>query len=152
MVLPESEQHRADVKSRRIDAPVSQVFAAFRDANSLERWWGPAGFSNTFQVFDFRTGGQWRHTMHGPDGSDYENESRFLEVSDNQRIVIEHLSGHHFILTITFESSGETTLVHWQQLFDTIEHYEQIRQFVSPANEQNLEKYEAEVNRRTASK
>lgn len=141
----ESEQSRADVKSRRIAAPVAQVFAAFRDAKSLAQWWGPAGFTNTFHEFDFRSGGQWRHTMHGPDGTDYENESRFLEISENKRIVIEHLSGHHFILTLEFENLGDTTLVHWQQLFDTAEHYEQIREFVSPANEQNLDKYAAAV-------
>lgn len=141
----EPEALRADVKQRLINAPVAQVFAAFRDATSLAQWWGPAGFTNTFHEFDFRTGGRWLHTMHGPEGADYDNESRFLEVSENKRIVIEHLSGHHFILTLEFETRGEATLVHWQQLFDTIEHYEKIREFVSPANEQNLEKYNAAV-------
>lgn len=145
----EPENLRADVKSRRIEAPVAQVFAAFRDAQSLASWWGPEGFSNTFHEFDFRAGGQWRHTMHGPDGANYENESRFLDVIENKRIVIEHLSGHHFVLTLEFEALGDATLVHWQQLFDTVEHYEKIREFVAPANEQNLAKYAAEVKRRT---
>lgn len=144
----ETEQLRADVKSRRIDAPVAHVFAAFRDAESLAQWWGPVGFTNTFHNFDFRAGGQWRHTMHGPDGTDYENESRFLAVSENKRIVIEHLTGHHFILTLEFENLGEATVVHWQQLFDTVEHYEQIREFVSVANEQNLDKYATAVIKR----
>ncbi len=141
---------RTDIKQRRIEAPVAQVFDTFRDAQYLARWWGPAGFSNTFHEFDFRAGGQWRHTMHGPDGADYENESRFLEVIDNKRIVIEHLSGHHFMLTLEFENLGDATVVHWKQLFDTIDHYEEIREFVSPANEQNLDKYAAEVAKRVA--
>lgn len=148
MINKEPEALRADVKQRRIDAPVKEVFDTFRDAQCLARWWGPEGFSNTFHQFDFRSGGQWLHTMHGPNGSDYKNESRFLEVIDNERIVIEHLSGHHFILTLEFENLGDATLVHWQQLFDTVEHYEQIRAFVSPANEQNLDKYAAEVAKR----
>lgn len=147
-MVDEPEESRADIKQRRIAAPVAEVFNAFRDEESLARWWGPAGFTNTFYEFDFQTGGRWRHTMHGPDGTDYENESRFLAVIDNEKIVIEHLSGHHFILTLTFEKLDETTIVHWQQLFDTREHYEKIREFVSPANDQNLDKYVEEVKRR----
>lgn len=146
----EPEEQRADTKTRLINAPVSIVFDTFRDAKALARWWGPAGFHSTFYEFDFRNGGRWHFTLHDPDGKDYENESRFAEVKENELIVIEHLSGHHFFLTLRFESKGEFTLVHWQQLFDTIEHYEQIREFVSPANEQNLDKYVQEVLRKLA--
>ena len=85
--------------------------------------------------------------MHGPDGRDYPNESRFLEVVANERVVIEHFSGHHFILTITFSRVGNATVVGWHQLFDTVEHYRQIAEFVSRANEQNLDRLEAEVRR-----
>lgn len=145
MSTTEPEANRADNKTRLINAPVSVVFDTFRDADSLARWWGPAGFHSTFYEFDFRTGGRWHFTLHGPDGKDYENESRFAEVKENELIVIEHLSGHHFFLSLRFESKGGATLVHWQQLFDTVEHYEQIREFVSPANDQNLDKYVLEV-------
>ena len=146
--MNEPEETRADRKQRRIAAPVAEVFNTFRDADSLARWWGPAGFTNTFHEFDFRTGGHWRHTMHGPDGNDYENESRFLNITENKKIVIEHLSGHHFILTLEFEEQDDATMVHWKQLFDTRAHYEQIRDFVSPANDQNLDKYHEEVRKR----
>lgn len=146
----EPEEQRANSKTRLIDAPVTMVFDTFRDAASLARWWGPAGFHNTFYEFDFRTGGRWHFTMHGPDGKDYENEMRFVEVKENELIVMEHFSGHHFFLTLRFEPKADSTLVHWHQLFDTIEHYEQIREFVSAANDQNLDKYEAEINIRQA--
>lgn len=145
MSTTEPEANRADNKTRLINAPVSVVFDTFRDADSLARWWGPAGFHSTFYEFDFRTGGRWHFTLHGPDGKDYENESRFIQVKENELIVIEHFSGHHFFLSLRFESQGDSTLVHWQQLFDTVEHYEQIREFVSPANDQNLDKYVLEV-------
>ncbi len=148
MSTTEPEANRADNKTRLINAPVSVVFDTFRDADSLARWWGPAGFHSTFYEFDFRTGGRWHFTLHSPDGKDYENESRFTEVKENELIVIEHFSGHHFFLSLRFESQGDSTLVHWQQLFDTVEHYEQIREFVSPANDQNLDKYVQEVLRK----
>ena len=36
--------------SREIPATVEHVFAAFSHAECLSRWWGPAGFTNTFSV------------------------------------------------------------------------------------------------------
>lgn len=36
--------------SREIAAWVSDVFAAISAPERLARWWGPAGFTNTFHV------------------------------------------------------------------------------------------------------
>jgi len=83
--------------------------------------------------------------MHGPDGMDYPNESIFREVEPRRRVVLEHLSGHHFFLTITFEARGSRTLVGWRQVFDTAEHKERIAAVVQQANEQNLNRLQAEV-------
>ncbi len=143
----ENEDNRAQITQRTIDAPLECVFSAFCNPEQLARWWGPDGFTNSFREFDLRVGGYWRFTMHGPDGKDYPNESRFLEVVPNERVVIEHFSGHHFILTITFSGIGNATIVGWRQLFDTVEHYRQIADFVSQANEQNLNRLDAEVRR-----
>lgn len=143
----ENEENRAQVSQRTIDAPVECVFSTFRNPEQLARWWGPDGFTNSFREFDLRVGGYWRFTMHGPDGRDYPNESRFLDLIENERVVIEHFSGHHFILTITFSSVGNTTVVGWHQLFDTVGHYRQIADFVCQANEQNLNRLHAEVHR-----
>ena len=48
------------VTSRVIAAPRSRVYAAFADPAQLARWWGPAGFTNSFETFDLRPGGSWR--------------------------------------------------------------------------------------------
>jgi len=40
--------------SRDIPASPEQVFAAIADPERLARWWGPAGFSNTFGVCEFK--------------------------------------------------------------------------------------------------
>lgn len=141
----ESEAERSSITRRVIDAPCDVVFRAFSDPEKLARWWGPEGFRNSFSEFDLREGGYWRFTMHGPDGTDYPNESRFIEVVPGDRVVIEHLLGHHFILTITFVADGDSTVVGWRQTFDSIEHYQEIRDLVARANEQNLDRLESVI-------
>jgi len=141
---------RSDSRSKLIAASPAQVFAAMSEPARIERWWGPAGFTNSIHTFEFRPGGQWLLTMHGPDGTDYPNESRFARIEPASLWEIEHLSGHHFLLTIELEPSGAGTLVKWRQTFDTIEHYEGIAQFVAGANEQNLQRLADEVKRGAA--
>jgi uncharacterized protein YndB with AHSA1/START domain len=141
----EPEELRSHSTQRAIKAPCAKTFSAFCNPAHLARWWGPNGFSNTFKEFDLREGGYWRFTMHGPDGKDYWNESVFLEVKQNERVVLEHHAGHHFLLTITFAPVGDSTVVGWRQVFDSIEHYNRIATFVAQANEQNLDRLTAEV-------
>lgn len=76
------------VSARVFHAPRAAVFGAFADPDRLARWWGPKGFANTFQVFDFRPGGTWRFVMHAPDGTDYPLTKEFVEVADGERIVL----------------------------------------------------------------
>jgi uncharacterized protein YndB with AHSA1/START domain len=130
-----------------IAASPSEVFAAMSDAARIARWWGPAGFASTIHRFEFRPGGSWLLTMHGPDGKDYPNESRFARIVNDRTLAIEHLSGHHFMLTLELEPQGDDTLVRWQQTFDTVEEYQRVAEFIEVANEQNLERLAAEVQR-----
>ncbi|HET7203422.1 MAG TPA: SRPBCC family protein [Steroidobacteraceae bacterium] len=142
------EPMREVFHTRLIDAPRERVFRAFSDPAHLARWWGPDGFSSTFETFEFRPGGSWRLVMHGPDGTDYPNESVFREIVPSERIVLEHLGGmHHFWMTLTFDAQGEQTLVGWRQVFDTAEHRARIAPIVERANEQNLDRLAAEVRR-----
>ncbi|HPF73891.1 MAG: SRPBCC domain-containing protein [Rhodanobacteraceae bacterium] len=136
---------RSDIRSKLIPAAPEAVFAAMSDPTRLANWWGPDGFRNTIHEFDFRPDGRWLMTMHGPDGEDYPNESRFTRIVENRLFEIEHLAGHHFILTIELEPEGSGTRIKWQQAFDTEEHYGQIAEFVASANDQNLRRLAAEV-------
>ncbi len=45
--------------SREIPAPIDEVFAAIATPARLARWWGPAGFTNTFHVCEVKKGGRW---------------------------------------------------------------------------------------------
>ena len=133
--------------SRLLNAPRERVFQAFRDPVRAARWWGPKGFTNTFHEFDLRPGGAWRFVMHGPNGGDYENESVFVEVSPPARLVIRHVSRPHFELTITLAEEGGKTRIGWRQRFDTAAECERLRALAMPANEENLDRLEAELAR-----
>ena len=132
--------------SRKIPATVDQVFAAFQPER-LVRWWGPAGFTNTFSLCEFKPGGRWSFTMQGPDGGNYPNEAVFAEIEAPRKVVIQHVSEPKFRLTITLEPSAEETVVFWAQAFENAEVARRLEPIVVPANQQNLERLSAEVLR-----
>jgi uncharacterized protein YndB with AHSA1/START domain len=131
--------------SRQIPASPAEVFAAFENPARLAKWWGPDGFSNTFEVCDFKPGGTWRFTMHGTDGKNYLNECEFLEVERDQKVVIQHASLPRFRLTVTLSPSGAGTLLTWSQTLEDPVVAEAVRHIVVPANEQNLDRLVQEL-------
>ena len=143
----EPSENRSDFRSKLLLATPAEVFAALSDPARIARWWGPAGFTNTIHEFEFHAGGKWLLTMHGPDGKDYPNESRFTRIEIDRVFEIEHFSGHHFVLAIELQPTPGGTEVNWVQTFDTVEHYQRLAEFVASANEQNLERLAAEVER-----
>ena len=128
---------------RLLPFPAQSVFDAFERPEVLATWWGPNGFTNSFDTFDFRMGGRWKFEMHGPDGSHHHNESVFLEVHAPSKIVIQHQSQPHFVLTVTLVAHGEGTEITWNQEFEDRGVAARIRHIVEPANEQNLDRLEA---------
>jgi uncharacterized protein YndB with AHSA1/START domain len=135
------------VSTRLIAAPRERVYGAFRDPERLARWWGPEGFTSTIEAFDLRPGGAWRLTMYGPDGTDYPNESVFVEVVPAERVVYDHLGSHRFRMTISWADEGGATRVTWRMRFETPAECERMKAFVPAANEQNLDRLEAELRR-----
>jgi uncharacterized protein YndB with AHSA1/START domain len=131
--------------TRVLDASPDLVFRAFSDPAHLARWWGPKGFTNTFHEFDLRPGGAWRFVMHGPDGAHYQNHSVFVEVVPPERIVINHVSGPHFHLTITLAEQAGRTKLSWRMLFESAAECDTVKTFAVPANEQNLDRLETEL-------
>ncbi|WP_306590724.1 SRPBCC domain-containing protein [Geothrix sp. 21YS21S-4] len=133
--------------SRQLPALPEAVFAAIEDPVRLARWWGPQGFTNTFHTFEFRKGGIWEFTMHGPDGTDYPNQSEFLEIVPARTVRIKHVNLPHFELSLSLEPQAGETLVSWVGIFENHEFAENARAFLESANEQNLDRLEAEVGR-----
>jgi uncharacterized protein YndB with AHSA1/START domain len=141
---PANIKERQIVTTRVFDAPVENVFTAWSNPELLKRWWGPKGFTNTFYVFDFRPGGDWTFTMHGPDGGNYHNESVFIEIEEPKRIVLNHVSKPRFRLTVEFEDEDDNrTKLIFQQLFETVEEYNKVKVFAADANEENMDRLEA---------
>jgi len=131
--------------SLEIPATPDQVFAAIRDPERLARWWGPSGFTNTIHAFEFRQGGRWSLTMHGPDGGHWLNENLFTEIERPTRVVVRHDSEPKFTLTIALAASATGTAVSWAQAIDSDEVAERMEPIVVPANRQNLERLAVEV-------
>jgi uncharacterized protein YndB with AHSA1/START domain len=139
---------REIVTSRVLDAPRELVFRAWEEPERLSRWWGPKGFTNTFDEFDMRPGGHWRFVMHGPDGGHYRNESVFLEIVRPERIALRHESKPRFELIATLaELGGGKTRITWRMVFESAAECERVKVYAVVANEQNLDRLEAELAR-----
>ncbi len=76
--------------TRVYDAPVKLVWEAWTDPDQVAQWWGPRGFTITTHSKDLRPGGTWVYTMHGPDGVDYPNITKYFEVEPYTRLVYDH--------------------------------------------------------------
>jgi uncharacterized protein YndB with AHSA1/START domain len=112
--------------SRTLNAPVALVWEVWSRPEHISQWWGPDGFTNTIYTMDFRPGGEWDFVMHGPDGRDYKNKSRFKEIIPFKMIVYDHDSGPKFTATIEFDDQGEKTGIRWHMLFETAEEFIQV--------------------------
>ena len=131
--------------ARELAASPAAVFDAFQNPARLARWWGPAGFTNTFHTFEFVPGGSWRFTMHGPNGKDYPNESAFVELVPASLVRLRHVNLPHYDLSITLEPRASGTLLTWVGVFENDGFAESMRDFLETANEQNLDRLAAEL-------
>lgn len=110
------ESKSNDIRITRVyDAPVQVVWDAWTVPEQVEKWWGPRGFTLTTHSKDLRAGGTWRYTMHGPDGVDYPNITRYFEVEPYRKLVYDHGATDDrpplFRVTVTFaEENGRTRM------------------------------------------
>ena len=145
-ISEESSSEREIVTTRLFHANKEQVYEAFRNPEYLAQWWGPKVCTNTFHEFQGSDIERWRFTMHGPDGKEYENKSVFVELEKSERIVLRHLEpNHEFLLTITFTEQEDKTLLTWHMLFESTAECKKVSRFVPEANEQNLDRLEAQL-------
>ena len=126
--------------SRNLPYTPKEIYGAFASADLLALWWGPEGFSNTFEIFEFTAGGRWKFMMHGPDGSNYPNESFFEELVPDTKIVIHHDCPPNFKLTVQLTPVSEGTHLTWEQVFEDAETAKAVKQRAGPANEQNIDR------------
>ena len=124
---------REVIHTRVIDAPRERVFDAFADAEGITNWWGPNGFRTTTYEKEVRVGGAWRFTMHGPDGTDFENFVRYTEVVRPERLAWEHGVSEdappEFTTVLTLTKEGGRTHLEMRSLFPSPEALEVVKKF-----------------------
>jgi uncharacterized protein YndB with AHSA1/START domain len=134
------------VSSRIVNAPQKLVYRAWAEPEHLKNWWGPDGFTNTFNEFDFRVGGKWSFIMHGPDKGNYPNECEFIKIEEPSLIAWKRYSKPLFQILATFEEvSSEKTKIVFKMLFNSAEECNKLKPFVIDKNEENFDKLEKEL-------
>lgn len=138
------------VTTRIVNASINLAFKAWTDPNHLKNWWGPKGFTNTFNEFDLRPGGKWSFIMHGPDKGNYTNECEFIKIDAPNLIFWKRHSKPLFKVLATFEEiSSDKTKIIFRMIFDTAEESNKLRPFVVDKNEENFDRLEVELAKMT---
>jgi uncharacterized protein YndB with AHSA1/START domain len=135
-----SDQDRTLRTSRTLPFEPAAVYGAFESPALLAAWWGPDGFTNSFETFEFAAGGRWKFVMHGPDGKNYPNENVFEVLEPSSKVVIRHACAPHFTLTVRLAPVDGGTHLSWDQVFDDAETARAVERIVGPANEQNIDR------------
>lgn len=120
--------------TRVYDAPVKMVWEAWTDPKQVAKWWGPRGFTITTDKMDVRTGGSWSYVMHGPDGVNYDNKTKYLEVEKYSRMIYDHGGNDDrpplFRVTVNFSEAAGKTTMEMTMAFSTAEVAKGTKQFI----------------------
>jgi uncharacterized protein YndB with AHSA1/START domain len=139
---------REIVTTRIVNAPINLAYKAWTDPDHLKNWWGPKGFTNTFNEFDLRTGGKWSFIMHGPDKGNYHNECEFIKIEKPNLIAWKRHSKPLFQVVATFEEvSGDRTNIVFKMIFDSAEECNKLKVYVVDKNEENFDRLENELTK-----
>jgi len=122
---------------RIYDAPVKLVWEAWADPKQAAKWWGPRGFTITTHSKDLRVGGHWSYTMHGPDGTNWENKTIYHEVVKYSRLVYDHGGNDErpplFRVTVNFSEIKGKTKMEMTMALATPEAAAETRKFIKKA-------------------
>lgn len=124
--------------TRIYNATVGQVWEAWVNPAQVGQWWGPRGFTISTVRKDVRKGGDWLYTMHGPDGVDYPNHTKFLEVENYKSLVYDHGGTEDqppmFRVHVQFTELNGKTKMEMTMGFPTAEAAAQARVFIKQAS------------------
>lgn len=128
--------------TRIVNAPLARVWQMFTQAEHIDKWWGPNGFTNTTFEMDVRPGGLWRYIMHGPapegsapgtPGTDYNNWIRYTTVTPLVRLEYEHGGDDEnvaeFSASISFQDMGSKTQVTLHLMLKSAEQLRRVVEF-----------------------
>ena len=101
---------------RVIDAPVSEVYAAWTDAEMLASWFlGDDAASCEIHEADVRVGGRYDFEMHMPSGESNRVRGVYQEVRPNEKLVFTwawvSTPKRESLVMVEFKSQGNRTLL-----------------------------------------
>jgi len=76
---------------RTFDAPLDAVWRAVTE--HLTEWWCPRPWTSEIVALEWKSGGRFAITMHGPDGEVHAGDGALLDVVPRQRIVFTNMLG-----------------------------------------------------------
>jgi uncharacterized protein YndB with AHSA1/START domain len=134
-----SKANANEIKLTRVyKAPVKAVWDAWIDPKQVGQWWGPRGFTLTTEKKDVRTGGRWVYTMHGPDGTDYPNDTYYHEVKELKHLDYDHGASEGrpplFRVTVDFTDLGGETKMDMTMTLPTAEAAAETKMFIKQAD------------------
>jgi uncharacterized protein YndB with AHSA1/START domain len=123
--------------TRIYNAPLKTVWQAWVDPQQVAKWWGPRGFTITNHSKDVRTGGHWDYMMHGPDGTNYPNKTKFLQVEEYSKMIYDHGANDTqpplFRVTVLFTEKNGQTELNLTMAFENAEIATQMKKFIKQA-------------------
>lgn len=109
------------------DAPRAKLFRAWTDPELVLQWFTPKPWTTVRAEFDVRPGGGSLVVMADPEGNEYPNPGLFLDIVENEKIVLTDAYGPGYVpsakpfmtLILTFEDAGngqtnyKARVLHW---------------------------------------
>ncbi len=128
---------RTLILQRVIKAPVSVVWGAWMNPETLPKWWGPDGFSCKTSRIDLRQGGEWVFDMMAPDGTVFPNHHRYGQVIPEVRLDYALLWGEngpkHADAWASFAEENGATRVILGMVMATVKEYQDAKGFGAEA-------------------
>src|SRR5271155_3034799 len=87
LVLGAWKFHTTVSMERTFNASVADVWRVWNDADSINKWWGPKGYTALVVRNDVREGGSFLWAMKSGQGRIYWNTGTYREVVANKKIV-----------------------------------------------------------------
>jgi len=139
------------ITERLLNAPRELVFKVLTEPEHFKHFWGPDGFSNTIKQMDVRPGGQLLFTMHGPDGTKYQNRIIYRTVTPPSYLAWDNdggeddPSGHRFFGELELFAEGNKTRIQLRTTISSIAARDEVAKFAVAGSIQNLERLAAYV-------
>ena len=73
--------------NRTFNLPVSTVWRAWTEPESLKKWFSPEGYTTPNSTIDFTVGGNYLNSMKAPDGKEIWSTGTYKEIIPLKKIV-----------------------------------------------------------------